>query len=182
MKSELSTKTQIVLFVIGAISITSVGAYIIYTRNHVELNPSETINKTVVSAPMVQDLPLVSQDQPEITLDAYTLCQEMDAVSKAGESVAKFISNSGRSDNYIQAASVMCTWHQRQADEAEIIIEERTNQNDSGWFGSQEQGIWNDCDGIKDPGETFSSACANRQTVERQQQEIPKWGGPEGLH
>lgn len=134
------------------------------------------------AATLVQEVVQATEERKFEELDR---CEQLDVIAKQGESVANFIAESGFS-LYEPSISFNCPWHKEQLDLAynilnppvihvePVVIEQSvrnlSNVSDESyptdhptWFGAADRGIWNNCNGVREYGESYSSACHNWQ-------------------
>lgn len=123
---------------------------------------------------------------PVKNFDDLPLCEQMDALAKSGKSIAQFIAQSGRYSEFAAHVTANCNWHAEQLKQANAIlhppvvtvptiIRQRvvveapaetpapvitppspTPSYPKPW-------AWNNCNGIQEPGESYSVACHKAQ-------------------
>lgn len=114
---------------------------------------------TSTAAPNFEDLPL---------------CDQLDAIAKGGKSVAQFIADSGRYGEFASQVSTTCTWHSEQLATANsilnppvvqtrIISQPVSTQSAASSGQSAPNRPWNNCNGIREAGESYSAACHEAQ-------------------
>lgn len=108
--------------------------------------------------------------------DNLPLCDQLDAVAKSGKSVAEFIAKSGRYSQFEANVNANCNWNAEQLKQAYAILHPPVVTIPT--IVQQEQIVvstpkitphpfpkkpWNNCDGIQDPGESYSDECLKIQ-------------------
>lgn len=155
------------------------------TKQEIQSNTSPAIEASFTASPSPESL------QVQTRFEDLSFCDQLDAIAKGGKNVAQFIINSDYSQKYLEAVLDDCGWHSEQAQVAALTIKALTApehiyptnnapRDDNDRFGSVDQGIWNNCNGIREPGETYSAACEISQKLEQRRQEslrnLPKGG------
>lgn len=124
----------------------------------------------------------------QVSFDNLPLCDQLDSVAKAGKSVSDFIINSGRYDEFATEVTTKCNWNTGQLQIADRILHPpvQTASRDynlgdqeynSNWQPTEEHESsvanssvsaprhtpWNNCNGVLEPGESYSAECDARQ-------------------
>lgn len=133
-----------------------------------QLQPASA--STVQVAQPVEFTPARFEDLP--------LCDQLDGIAKAGKSVAQFIADSGLYGEFAANVTANCNWHQEQVKIADSIlnppivtiptvtVSSRQNvvlQDEPIVTNPAPSSSWNNCNGIQEPGESYSSSCASAQ-------------------
>ncbi|MCU0524831.1 MAG: hypothetical protein MUF72_08410 [Elainella sp. Prado103] len=125
-----------------------------------------------------------SASQP-IAFESLTPCDQLDAIAKSGKSVSEFLVASAKVnswDKYKTAIGSTCPWNNEQLQLADRVLNPpvirvttrvqsvTTSDADSGSATSSSGSIggsgwepapaWNNCNGIQEPGESYSARCA----------------------
>ncbi|QYO63624.1 hypothetical protein [Leptolyngbya sp. 7M] len=106
--------------------------------------------------------------------DDLPLCDQLDAIAKASKSVAQFIADSGRYGQFAAHVSANCSWHSEQLAKANailnppvvptrVVVQSTTVQSAAPSRPSAPSRPWNNCNGIQEPGESYSAACHGAQ-------------------
>jgi hypothetical protein len=137
--------------------------------------PAQTAQATQVAATV--------QSAPIGDFESLSLCDQMDAIAKSGKSVAQFIADSERYDEFEANVKANCNWNTEQLNQAYAIlnppvitIQPRIVERpivERPIVVNPPQPVpskpipgksWNNCNGIPEPGETYSPACDDAQT------------------
>jgi hypothetical protein len=118
-----------------------------------------------------------AQPAPVENFESLSLCDQMDAIAKSGKSVAQFIADSGRYGEFEANVRANCNWNTEQLNQAYAIlnppvitVQPKVVVVDSPRTAPQPAPNpipgkpWNNCNGIAEPGETYSPACDDAQT------------------
>lgn len=131
-------------------------------------------------APSTQ--PVASQPVPIKDFESLSPCEQMDAIAKSGKSVAQFIAASGRYSEFSAHVNANCSWNSEQLQLADAILnppvvtipkivrEETVVVTDPAPRPPSPRPTmppstpWNNCNGIHEPGESYSVRCHDAQT------------------
>lgn len=144
---------------------------------------------------------LVNQVENQVTFEQLSRCEQLDVIANQGDSVAKFIADSGYS-LYEPDVTANCNWHKEQLNIAyrilhppvvhidpvvvysepvyedqyfSPVVENSYPSNHPTWSGSVNSGVWNNCNGIQEYGESYSSAC-HRWQARQENNNDTDWG------
>jgi hypothetical protein len=169
-------------YVIGALAGVIAGAVGAWGVNEYLSIKSEL--KAVQQSAVAQT---TSLDQPQTARPAQTtrlstvaldfedlpLCDQLDAIAKSGKSVAQFVANSGRYGEFAAQVTATCNWHSEQLATANSILNPPVVQSAVSQPASVEpvasshqsapRRPWNNCNGIREAGESYSAACHEAQ-------------------
>ncbi|MBF2072863.1 MAG: hypothetical protein IGS50_03735 [Synechococcales cyanobacterium C42_A2020_086] len=107
-----------------------------------------------------------------VRFEQLPLCDQLDGIAKAGKSVAQFIADSGRYSEFAVQVQANCNWHAEQLQTANAILHPPVVEVPVRTVVRRDPVVvpapkpptaWNNCNGIQEPGETYSLACHNSQ-------------------
>jgi hypothetical protein len=121
----------------------------------------------------------------QVSFDQLPLCEQLDGIYKGSKSVSQFIVNSGRYDQFAAEIAAHCNWHAEQLKQANSILHppvaRLANQPSTHSQSSVDKPVasssttaaparkpWNNCNGILEPGESYSAECESRQKQSNQ--------------
>jgi hypothetical protein len=135
--------------------------------------PTSPILISAISAPVSKNF------------DQLTPCEQIDSISKSGQSVSEFLVAANRVNDlakYKVAIGSVCPWNAEQLQVADrminppvVVVKQRVvkqtqvvEASGSGSSSSVKSApapapVWNNCNGVQEPGESYSAACHIRQ-------------------
>jgi hypothetical protein len=143
--------------------------------------PSPQPSTTLVSAsPAPASAAPTAAAQP-VAFDSLTPCDQLDSLTRAGKSISEFLVSAHRVNDlskYKSAIASTCPWNNEQLQVADrvinppvVVVKPRVVRQSSG--GSSGGGTvvvrepaaprWNNCNGIQEPGESYSARCEAAQ-------------------
>lgn len=160
--------------------------------------PQDTAQQTASPTVITQRSPVgfvaaPSQVRPAVvSFERLPLCEQMDAIAKGGKSVAQFIADSGRYDEFAAHVKANCNWNAEQLQQAnailnppvvtvQTIVRRQTVVEDLAPVRPQPPAPqlpapqlpapqppittrpWNNCNGIQEAGESYSVRCHKDQ-------------------
>lgn len=168
-------------FTVGIGAALGINAYLSGQSKSASTQESAVAQTTPTVQPVQSAQPVVaSQPAPVQNFESMSLCDQMDAIAKSGKSVAQFIADSGRYSEFEANVKANCSWNAEQLNQAYAIlnppvitirpqiIEEPVvvqPQPVKEPVVAPPVGIfpWNNCNGIQEPGESYSVACHKAQ-------------------
>lgn len=126
--------------------------------------------------------PVATNPAPIKDFESLSPCEQMDAIAKSGKSVAQFIADSGRYSEFEAHVNANCNWNAEQLQLADailnppvvtiprivreetIVVTDPAPQPPSPRPTTPPSGPWNNCNGIHEPGESYSVKCHEAQT------------------
>jgi hypothetical protein len=187
-------KSSYVFGVLVALLVGTMGGWGIYAYLSLkaQLETAQKELQTAPSSPMVAQAPMSAgtptstvpatpQPSPtpaiEVKFEDLPLCDQLDSIAKAKKSVAQFIVDSGRYDEFATQVKTKCTWNAEQLQQANAIlyppVQIVEREASSGWQSAEvnqhstgrasvpqpKRRAWNNCNGIQEPGESYSAEC-----------------------
>ncbi len=135
----------------------------------------------IATTPPTQPTQPVAAPAPIQNFESLSPCEQMDAIAKSGKSVAQFIAASGRYSEFSAHVTANCNWNAEQLQLADailnppvvtipkivreetVIVKDPTPRPPSPQPTTPPSGPWNNCNGIQEPGESYSVRCREAQ-------------------
>lgn len=146
------------------------------------ITPATPIASTQPPQPPQPTQPVATNPLPVKDFESLSPCEQMDAIAKSGKSVAQFIAGSGRYSEFSAHVNANCNWNDEQLQLADAILnppvvtipkivrEETVVVTDpvprppAPRPTTPPSAPWNNCNGIHEPGESYSVKCHEAQT------------------
>lgn len=149
-------------------------------------------NSTVQPAPTQL---VAASPTPAQNFEDLSMCDQLDAVAKSGKSVAQFIASSGRYSEFSAHVTANCNWNAEQLKQANailnppvitvkpkiirpVVIEEPSVQPETPKPHPNPHHPnpwpWNNCNGIREVGESYSVECHESQAWNDRHPNAPK--------
>lgn len=175
-----------VLAAIAGISVTVIATQYLSAKSDTAAKPTEIAQTTPAQ-------PAVAPAQP-VQFESLPLCDQMDAIAKSGKSVAQFIVDSGRYSDFAASVKTNCNWNAEQLQMANAILnppvvtvqkivrQKTVVVNDPAPQSPAPQPVpqppiaqpWNNCNGIREAGESYSVRCHQDQAWNDRHPNWPK--------
>lgn len=186
-------KSRHVFGVLVALLVGAMGGWGVYAYLSLKAQ-LETAQKELQSSPQIvaqapvgtaSTAPATPKPSPtpvvEVKFEDLPLCDQLDAIARDKKSVAQFIVDSGRYEEFAAQINTKCTWNAAQLQQADAILHPPPVQIaepelSSRWQSadvdqhstrrssvSQPRRDWNNCNGVQEPGESYSAECHNVQ-------------------
>lgn len=142
--------------------------------------PSQPI--VSVSSPSASTT-LISASAP-VSFEALSPCEQLDSIARSGKSVAEFLVASANVNDlakYQAAIASICPWNAEQLQVADRVLNPPvivaapvvtvSSGSSSGGSSGRSSGVlqpapaWNNCNGVQEPGESYSARCETAQEM-----------------